>query len=67
MIGPISRIILRYVAAALVTYGLIPREVGSQIATDPDLLVMVGLALGAAVEAGYAIARRKGCGQRDRP
>lgn len=60
MIGPISRIILRYVAAALVTYGLIPHEVGSQIATDPDLIVMVGLGLGAAVELGYAVARRRG-------
>jgi preprotein translocase subunit Sec61beta len=60
MIGPIARIILRYVAAALVTYGLVPLEVGAQIAVDPDLIAVLGLALGAMVEIGYALARRRG-------
>ena len=60
MIGPIARIILRYVAAALVTYGLVPLEVGAQIAVDPDLIAVLGLALGAMVEVGYALARKRG-------
>jgi len=60
MIGPISRIILRYVAAALVTYGIVPIDVGAQIAVDPDLIAIMGLALGALVEIGYTLARRRG-------
>ena len=60
MIGPIARIILRYVAAALVTYGIVPIEVGAQIAVDPDLIALAGLALAALVEVGYALARNRG-------
>lgn len=60
MIGPVSRIALRYLAAALVTYGILPHEVGAQIAIDPDLIALAGLAIGAAVEAGYALARSRG-------
>jgi hypothetical protein len=60
MIAPIARILLRYVAAALVTYGLIPQEVGAQIAVDPDLLTLAGVALGSIVEVGYVLARRLG-------
>lgn len=60
MIGPVSRILLRYLAAALVTYGILPHEVGAQIAIDPDLIALAGLAIGAVVEAGYALARSRG-------
>jgi len=60
MIGPIARIILRYAAAALVTYGIVPIEVGAQIAVDPDLIALAGLALAALVEVGYALARNRG-------
>lgn len=60
MIGPISRIALRYIAAALVTYGLVPHDVGSQIAVDPDLISLAGAVIGFATEALYAIAKRKG-------
>lgn len=60
MIGPVSRIVLRYLAAALVTYGVIPRDVGAQIALDPDIAAIIGLGIGVLVEAGYAAARRYG-------
>jgi hypothetical protein len=60
MIGPISRIILRYLAAALVTYGLVPVDVGAQIAMDPDLIAMLGLTLAALVELIYNLAKRRG-------
>jgi len=60
MIGPISRIILRYLAAALVTYGIVPVDVGAQIAMDPDLIALLGLALAAAVEGVYTLAKRRG-------
>jgi GTP cyclohydrolase III len=60
MIGPIARIVLRYAAAALVTYGVISEDIGNQIATDPDLLMIVGLGLGAAAEAAYALAKKRG-------
>ena len=60
MIGPISRIILRYLAAALVTYGIVPVDVGAQIAMDPDLIAMLGLTLAALVELIYKLAKRRG-------
>ena len=60
MTGPIARIILRYIAAALVTYGVMPHEIAQQIAVDPDLIMVVGVALGALVEVGYALAKRRG-------
>jgi len=58
--APISRIILRYLAAALVTYGLVPVDVGAQIAMDPDLIAMLGLTLAALVEFIYKLAKRRG-------
>jgi len=60
MIGPISRIILRYLAAALVTYGIVPVNVGDQIAMDPDLIALLGLTLAASVELSYKLAKRRG-------
>ena len=60
MIGPISRIILRYLAAALVTYGIVPVDVGAQIAMDPDLIALLGLALATLVEIIYTLAKRRG-------
>ena len=60
MIGPISRIVLRYLAAALVTYGIVPVDVGAQIAMDPDLIALLGLTLAALVELIYKLAKRRG-------
>ena len=60
MIGPISRIILRYLAAALVTYGIVPVDVGAQIAMDPDLIALLGLTLVTLVEIIYTMAKRRG-------
>ena len=60
MIGPISRIVLRYLAAALVTYGIVPVDVGAQIAMDPDLIALLGLALATLVEIIYTLAKRRG-------
>ena len=60
MIGPITRIALRYLSAALVTYGLLPHDVGAQIAVDPDVIALAGIVLGAAVEGVYALAKSRG-------
>lgn len=58
MIGPISRILGRWMASALVTYGLIAPEYS--IALDADLSLILGVVLGAAVEGAYALAKRRG-------
>ena len=60
MIGPLSRIIARYLAGALVAYGFFAP--GDAALIEPDLALAVGAAAGAAVEAIYAIAKRKGWG-----
>lgn len=60
MTGPIARILLRYISGALVAYGLIGEGVGNQIATDPDLAILVGAGVGLMVELGYVTAKRLG-------
>lgn len=60
MTAVIARIALRYLAAALVTAGYLDADLGQQIGADPDLIMLVGLALGAAVEMAYAAAKRLG-------
>lgn len=54
----ITRIIMRYLSGAIMTWG------GIDIASDPDILAVVTLAVGAAIGAAteffYAIARRDG-------
>lgn len=58
MMAPLARILARYLAGALVAYGLIaPADAA---ALHPDLVVFVGAALGAIVEGVYAVARKKG-------
>lgn len=62
--GPLARIVLRYGAGALVTYGFITADMGHLIAEDPDLVAIISLALGAAAsviaETGYQLARKRG-------
>ncbi|MCW5706756.1 hypothetical protein [Shinella sp.] len=60
MTSVIARILLRYLAAALVTMGVLDSEIGAQIGADPDLLMLLGMAIGLAVEMTYAAAKRLG-------
>lgn len=60
MLGPVSRILLRYVAAALVAHGWLTPDDASMLAMDPDLQMMVGAGIGAAVEAWFALAKKYG-------
>jgi hypothetical protein len=52
--GPHARILLRYVAAYFLGEGA-----GDAIAGDPDLVFIMAGVVGAAVEAFYALAKRK--------
>ncbi|MFE3836074.1 hypothetical protein [Pseudogemmobacter sonorensis] len=58
MIGPISRILARWLASALVTYGLVAPQYGA--ALDHDLALVLGALIGAGTEAAYALAKRRG-------
>lgn len=60
MASVIARIVLRYAAAALVTAGLLDADVGQQIGADPDILILVGGAVGLGVEMAYAAAKKLG-------
>ena len=55
MNGSIARIILRY-GVGLV----IGMEAGQALAGDPDVVMAIAVAIGAAPEAAYADAKRKG-------
>ena len=58
MIGPISRILARYIAGALVAYGFFAP--GDAALIEPDLALAIGAVAGAAVEGLYAWAKAKG-------
>lgn len=64
MIGVVSRILLRYLAAALVARGLVSADLGAQLVGDADILTIVATAVGTAVaiavEGWYWLARRMG-------
>ena len=59
MFGPILRIVLRYGVGGIIGY-----EVGSQLAADPDVIMVATAAsamiVGAATEVFYWIAKRFG-------
>lgn len=62
MTSVIARIALRYISGALVIKGLLPE--GTDLTADPDLLnvaeVGLGVAIGAATEGWYWLARKFG-------
>lgn len=58
MIGPFSRIIARYIAGALVTYGFFTAPEAAQL--NPDIVFIVGMVLGGIVEMAYVFAKRVG-------
>lgn len=60
MIPVIARIFLRYASGALVAYGVIPHEVGAELAMDQEVALILGGVIGAATEGFYAFAKRKG-------
>lgn len=58
MIGPISRIIVRYLVGGGIAYGLLSPEIGAQI--EPDAVLVASAAIGVLVEGVYTLARRYG-------
>lgn len=53
--APLARIVLRYIIGGVIVAGQ-----GDMLAADPDLVTMVALGIGAAVEGLYVFAKRKG-------
>lgn len=62
--GAIVRILLRYVAGALVAKGVFSPELGDFITADPEIEMAVqiglGILIGAITEYAYALAKRWG-------
>lgn len=58
MIGPVTRILLRYLSGFLIAKGWLGPEY--DLSADPDVVMAVGLAIGAATEAAYVLARKLG-------
>jgi len=58
MTGALARIVLRYLSGALVSYGVLAS--GTDLSLDPDLVLVLGVTLGAVAEAAYAIAKKRG-------
>lgn len=57
MIAPIARIGARYIAGALVAYGMSPADAA---ALQPEFALIVGSALALVTETVYAVAVKKG-------
>lgn len=64
MAGPIARILLRYIAGALVAKGLLDPDSAAFFNTDPDLIELataaVGVLMGLGAEFFYRLARKMG-------
>jgi hypothetical protein len=60
MSAVIARIACRYIAGALIAKGFLDAGTGDTLASDPDILMMVGMGLGLATEGAYALARKFG-------
>ncbi|WP_182442166.1 hypothetical protein [Cereibacter sphaeroides] len=55
MYAPIARIIIRYLVGLV-----IGADAAGVLAGDPEIVTLVAAGIGAAVEAAYALAKRKG-------
>jgi hypothetical protein len=53
--APVARIVVRYVVGAV-----IGMDAAHALAGDPDVITVVALAIGAATEVAYAMAKRRG-------
>jgi glycerol uptake facilitator-like aquaporin len=64
LIGPIARIILRYLSGALVVWGVTSGQAANELVMTPEVInlteVVIGLMLGAATEYWYRLARKFG-------
>lgn len=60
MAAVLIRIALRYGAAYFVARGFLSEDAGNTLATDPDVQMAIGVALGAVAEGWYYVARRMG-------
>ena len=56
----VARILLRYLAMFMVTYGWLGPDAGREFMTDPDLVMVLGAGIGLLTEAWYALAKRLG-------
>lgn len=53
--GPLARIVLRYGVGYFAG-----SQIGEALAMDQDIVLIVALGMGAAIEGAYALAKRKG-------
>ncbi len=60
MIAVLARIAARYVAGFLIAKGLLDAGTGNMLATDPDVLTLVGIGIGVLTELAYTVARKLG-------
>lgn len=60
MIGPLSRIVARWLAGGLVFLGIFLPEDALAFSTDPDILLLVGMGIGTLTEFLYAQAKKRG-------
>lgn len=60
MYGPLSRIAARWLAGALLGYGLVGPDTSDYIATNPDVALVLAGIIGAGVEGFYFLAKKKG-------
>jgi len=58
--NPIIRIALRYGAGIMVAKGYLTPEDATFLSTDPDMILIAGVLVGAATEVWYYLANRFG-------
>lgn len=58
MTAVLSRIFLRYLAGGLLAAGYLDTDLANTLASDPDLLMLIGAGIGLGVEGAYALAKK---------
>ena len=59
-IPQLARVLARYLASAMMTVGFVAPGLGAEMARDPEVIGLLGLALGAGTETAWALAVRRG-------
>ena len=60
LLPQLARVLARYLSSALMTIGFLAPGLGAELARDPEVIGLIGLALGGVTETAWALAVRKG-------
>ena len=58
--GPLTRILMRYLAGYLVLIGVLPEDLAEMLLNDPEIAAAIGIGLTFIAEYAYRLAKKYG-------